>query len=196
MESRQLKIVLYPQRATVFLASMIIMLAALEIVLRLTKEPPWQPDLVPFRVESGGKLYEHDSQLGYRIKPGRYMVFMADGFSLETTHWSILPTSIEKRWTKIKAYAVSVVEISRQIIQTTAREAGQAGAWFLRAGIENDSRTRAMLQWWRTQVGQEEDLSVELDRPGMTNHPHDAHPGPRAHRIYAEKLIPVLREKS
>ena len=106
------------------------------------------------------------------------------------------PPSIEKRWTKIKAYAVSVVEISRQIIQTTAREAGQAGAWFLLAGIENDSRTRAMLQWWRTQVGQEEDLSVERDRPGMTNHPHDAHPGPRAHRIYAEKLIPVLREKS
>ena len=172
------------------------MMAVLEGILRLTKKLPWQPDLVPFRVEPGGKLYEHDSQLGYRIKPGRYMVFMADGFSLETTHWFILLPSIEKRWTKIKANAVSVVEISRQIIQTPARAAGLAGAWFLLAGIENDSRTRAMLQWWRTQVGQEEDLSVELDRPGMTNHPHDAHPGPRAHRIYAEKLIPVLREKS
>jgi hypothetical protein len=316
------------------------MMAVLEGILRLTKEPPWQPDLVPFRVEPGGKLYEDDPQLGYRLKPGRFTVFMADGFPVETIHWSSperataeaespadrpeiwmlgcsitygwsvpdtetfpwlvqqslptrkirnfgvpgysdlmgllrmrneikngrrpagvvlvygslhdernaglrrwqktlirprdenlgpqaqpraqldqegnlvissrpvefrefpgmrqwsIPHSIEKRWTKIEANAVPVVEISRRIIETTAREAEQAGAWFLLSGIENDSRTRAMLSWWQNRGGQAVDLSVDLEQPGMRNHPHDVHPGPRAHRIFAEKLILVLREKS
>jgi hypothetical protein len=316
------------------------MMALLEGILRLTKEPPWQPDLVPFRVEPGGKLYEDDPQLGYRLKPGRFTVFMADGFPVETIHWSSperataeaespaarpeiwmlgcsitygwsvpdretfpwlvqsslptkkirnfgvpgysdlmgllrvrsemksghraagvvlvygslhdernaglrrwqktlirprddnigpqaqpharldregrlqmssrpegfwefpgmrhwsIPHAIEKRWTKIEANAVPVVEISRRIIETTAREVEEAGAWFLLAGIENDSRTQTMLSWWQNRGGQAVDLSLDLEQPGMRNHPHDVHPGPRAHRIFAKKLIPVLMEKS
>jgi len=322
------------------LGTFLLMLALLEGILRLTKEPPWQPDLVPFRVEPGGQLYEDDPELGYRLKPGRFTVFMADGFPVETTHWSSperatakaqspgerpeiwilgcsytygwsvpdretfpwlaqealpemrirnlgvpgygdlqawlrmredlagrkrpdtvvlvyacfhdernaglrrwqkslirprdgglgpqaqprarldregnlvisprpesfrefpgmrrwsLPHSIEKRWAKLEANAVPLADISRQIIRRMAQEAEQVGAWFLLAGIENDPRTRAMLDWWRNQGGQAVNLSVDLEQPGMRNHPHDVHPGPRAHRKYADKLIPILREKS
>ena len=35
--------------------SFFLMMVVLEVVLRLTKEPPWKPDLVPFRVEPGGE---------------------------------------------------------------------------------------------------------------------------------------------
>lgn len=66
----------------VFLAMMVI----LEVILRLTKEPPWQPDLVPFRVEPGGKLYEDDPILGFRLKPGCFDVFMANGACVRTSH--------------------------------------------------------------------------------------------------------------
>jgi len=314
------------------------MMALLEGILRLTKEPPWQPDLVPFRVEPGGKLYEDDPELGYRLKPGRFTVFMADGFPVETNHWSSperataqnekpsgeseiwilgcsitygwsvpdsetfpwqiqaalsgcrirnfgvpgysdllallrmrneiksghhpkgvvlvygslhdernaglrrwqktlirsrddnigpqaqprarldregrlvisprpesfrefpgmrswsIPHSIEKRWTKIEANAVPVVEISRRIIESMSREAETAGAWFLLGGIEDDPKTRAMLDWWKTRGGRAVDLSVNLEEPGMRNHPHDVHPGPKAHRIYADKLLRALQD--
>jgi len=312
-------------------------MALLEGVLRCTKEPPWKPDTVPFRVEPGGKLYEDDPLLGYRLKPGRFTVFMADGFPVETTHgpdgerttaetsgpagrpeiwvfgcsytygWSVqdretfpwllqeaipgkrirnfgvpgygdlsgllrmrtelqegkkpamvvlayasfhdernaglrrwqktlirprdgnigpqaqprarldpagnlkiaerpealreipgmrtwsIPHSIEKRWNRIEANAVPVVEISRKVIERMSQEAGAAGAGFLLAGIENDKKTRAMLDWWRAQGGQAVDLSVDLDGKDLRNHPHDVHPGPKAHRIYAEKLGTALK---
>jgi len=73
-------------KAGLSMAAFLLMMGTLEIILRLTKEPPWQPDLVPFRVEPGGKLYEDDPLLGYRLKPGHYAVFLADGTPVTTTH--------------------------------------------------------------------------------------------------------------
>ena len=69
-----------------FVGTFFLMMVVLEAVLRVTKEPPWEPDLVSFRVEPGGRLYEDDPIIGYRLKPGRFTVYMADGFPVQTTH--------------------------------------------------------------------------------------------------------------
>jgi len=316
----------------VFLAMMVI----LEIILRLTKEPPWRPDLVSFRAEPGGKLYEDDPILGFRLKAGRYDLFMADGTRVSTTHlpgheratrqagaeterpeiwifgcsytygWSVpdeetypwlvqnalprfhirnlgipgynnvqsllwmrqkiqngdrpqvvvlayasfhdernaglrrwqktlirsrdgglgpqaqpnarlgangqlrlsekpenlweipgmrifsIPNSVEKRWAKIEANAVSTVEISRKVIAQIAAEAEAAGATFLLAGMENDAKTSQMLEQWRAQGGRAVDVSVDLNEPGFRNFPHDSHPGPKAHHVFAQKLLQAL----
>lgn len=313
------------------------MMVLLEGVLRLTRELPWHPDLVPFRVEPGGKLYEDDPELGYRLKSGHFTVFMADGLPVESTHWSgperataprakessnpeiwifgcsytygwsvqdsetfpwlvqeafpemrirnfgvpgygdlqglikmrkelakrnrpeavvlvyasfhdernaglrrwqktlirptnrslgpqdqpmarldaggnlrinpkpekfweipgmrrfSIPHSIEKRWAKIEANTIPLTEISRQIIAQMGKEAEFAGADFFLAGIEPDGKTQAMLADWSRQGGMTVDLSVDLEQPGMRNTPHDSHPGPNAHRIFAEKLIQALQ---
>lgn len=321
---------------TVFL----VMMGILEVILRLTKEPPWRPDLVPFRVEPGGKLYEDDPILGFRLKPGYFDVFMANGTRVRTTHlpehervtgpagsaagrpeiwilgcsytygWSVpdeetypwlaqnalpelrirnlgvpgynnvqsllwmrqkieegerpqkvvlayasfhdernaglrrwqktlirprdgglgpqaqpnarldgdgrlhlsakpeklweipgmrifsIPHSIEKRWAKIEANAVPTTEISQKVIARIAAEAEAAGATFLLAGVENDAKTRQMLESWRTQGGQAVDISADLNEPGLRNFPHDSHPGPKAQIIFAMKLLkaPTLQK--
>jgi hypothetical protein len=69
-----------------FVGTFFLMMVVLEAVLRVTKEPPWEPDLISFRVEPGGRLYEDDPVIGYRLKPGRFTVYMADGFPVQTTH--------------------------------------------------------------------------------------------------------------
>jgi hypothetical protein len=316
------------------------MMGILEVFLRLTKEPPWQPDLVPFRVEPGGKLYEDDRTLGYRLKPGSFDVFLADGTRVRATHleeheraaapattiqrdrpeiwifgcsytygWSVndeetfpwlvqqalpgfhvrnlgvpgyndvqcllwmrqkirdgfrphrlvlayasfhdernaglrrwqktlirpqdwglgpqgqpkarlgpggllrisekpeklweipgmrtlsIPHSIEKRWAKIEANAVPTVEISRRLIEEMAKEAQAAGGAFLLAGMEDDAKTRQMLEDWRQHGGISADLSVDLNQPGLRNFPHDSHPGPAAQRLFAAKLLSALEEK-
>jgi len=324
-------------KAGLSIAVFLIMMGILEVILRLTKEPPWRPDLVPFRVEPGGKLYEDDPTLGFRLKPGRFDVFMANGTPVRTTHlseheratgpvvgtagrpeiwilgcsctygWSVpdeetypwlvqnalpelrirnlgvpgynnvqtllwmrqkiqegdrpqqvvlayasfhdernaglrrwqktlirprkgalgpqaqpnarldadgqlrlsakpeklweipgmrtfsIPHSIEKRCAKIEANAVPTTEISRKVIARIAAEAEAAGATFLLAGIDNDGKTAQMLESWRAQGGRTADISANLNEPGLRNLPHDSHPGPQAHLIYARKLAEALR---
>jgi len=326
-------------RAGLSIGIFFLMMVFLEVVLRLTKQPPWQPDLVPFRVEPSGMLYEDDTVLGYRLKPGRFSVYMADGFPVLTTHlstheratggndqqlgkpeiwifgcsytygWSVndgetfpwltqralpsfrvrnfgvpgygdlqgllrfreeltqgvnpkmvvlvyaafhdernaglrrwqkslirprngdigpqaqpratlgsegnlkvsehpeefwelpgmrtwsIPHSIEKRWNKIEATAVPTEKISQQIIRNLAREAAKVGAGFLLVGIENDPKTESMLSWWVQEGGKAVDISVNMNKNGMRNNPHDCHPSPQAHRIYADQLIQALKKK-
>ena len=321
-----------------FVGTFFLMMVVLEVILRLTKEPPWEPDLVPFRVEPGERLYEDDPIMGYCLKPGRFTVTMADGFPVQTTHlpsreratggtnqlsgrseiwifgcsytygWSVndeetfpwltqqalpsfrvrnfgvpgygnlhgllrfreelkkgvspkmvvlvyasfhdernaglrgwqksliaprngnighqaqpratldsegnlkvsehpeefwelpgmrtwsIPHSIEKRWNKIEADAVPTEKISQQIICNLARETEKAGAVFLLAGIGHDPKTESMLKWWEREGGKTADISVNMNENGMRNDPHDCHPGPKAHRSYADQLIQALKK--
>jgi hypothetical protein len=107
--------------------------------------------------------------------------------------WSI-PHSIEKRWNKIEANAVPTERISQQIIRNLARETEKAGAVFLLAGIGDDPKTEAMLRWWEREGGKTVDISVNMNKNGMRNNPHDCHPSPQAHRIYADQLIQALKK--
>jgi hypothetical protein len=321
-----------------FVGTFFLMMVVLEVVLRLTKEPPWEPDLVPFKVEPGGRLYEDDPLIGYRLKPGRFTVYMADGFPVQTTHlpsreratgetnqpsgrseiwifgcsytygWSVtdeetfpwltqqalpsfrvrnfgvpgygdlqglqrfreeltqgvnpkmvvlvyaafhdernaglrrwqkslirarngnigtqgqskatldsegnlkvsehaeefwelpgmrtwsIPHSIEKRWNKIEANAVPTEKISQQIIRNLARETKKAGAVFLLAGIGSDLKTESMLRWWEREGGTTADISVNMNENGMRNDPHDCHPGPKAHRVFAARLLQAIQQ--
>jgi hypothetical protein len=321
-----------------FVGTFFLMMVVLEVVLRLTKEPPWEPDLVPFRVEPGGRLYDDDPIMGYCLKPGRFTVTMADGFPVQTTHlpsreratggtnepsgrseiwifgcsytygWSVndgetfpwltqqglpsfrvrnfgvpgygnlqgllrfreelkqgvspkmvvlvyasfhdernaglrrwqkslmrpragnigpqaqprarldaegnlkvsehpeefwelpgmrtwsIPHSIEKRWNKIEANAVPTERISQQIIRNLARETEKAGAVFLLAGIGHDPKTESMLRWWVQEGGKTADISVNMNENGMRNDPHDCHPGPKAHRVFATHLLQAIQQ--
>jgi len=321
-----------------FVGTFFLMMVVLEAVLRVTKEPPWEPDLISFRVEPGGRLYEDDPVIGYRLKPGRFTVYMADGFPVQTTHlpsyeratgggeqspgrpeiwifgcsytygWSVndgetfpwltqqalpsfrvrnfgvpgygdlqglqrfreeltqgvnpkmvvlvyaafhdernaglrrwqkslirprngnigpqaqsratldsdgnlkvsehpeefwelpgmrtwsIPHSIEKRWSKIEANAVPTEKISQQIIRNLAREAEKAGANFLLAGIENDPKTESMLRWWEREGGKTADISVNMNENGMRHDPHDCHPGPKAHQVFATHLLQAIQQ--
>ena len=335
MKGSETKILL--AKVGLFVGTFFLMMVVLEAVLRFTKDPPWEPDLTPFRVEPGGRLYEDDPTIGYRLKPGRFTVTMADGFPVQTTHlptheratsgtdqpsgraeiwifgcsytygWSVndgetfpwltqqalpsfrvrnfgvpgygdlqglqrfreeltqgvnpkmvvlvyaafhdernaglrrwqkslirprsgnigpqaqpratldsegnlkvsehpeefwelpgmrtwsIPHSIEKRWNKIEANAVPTERISQQIIRNLARETGKAGAVFLLAGIGCDPKTELMLRWWEREGGKTADISVNMNENGMRNDPHDCHPGPKAHRSYADQLIQALK---
>jgi hypothetical protein len=109
--------------------------------------------------------------------------------------WSI-PHSIEKRLNKIEANSVPANKISHQIIRNLAREAEKAGAGFLLVGIENDPKTESMLRWWGQEGGKRADISVNMNENGMRNDPHDCHPGPKAHRIFATRLLQAIQQNN
>jgi hypothetical protein len=107
--------------------------------------------------------------------------------------WSIFH-SIEKSWNKIEARAVPTEKISQRIIRNLAREAEKAGAGFLLVGIENDPKTESMLRWWEREGGKAADISVNIKESGMRNTPHDCHPGPKAHRVFAARLSQAIQK--
>ena len=106
--------------------------------------------------------------------------------------WSI-PHSIEKRWNKFQANTVPTGKISQQIIRNFAQEAEKQGAVFLLAGIESDLKTESMLRWWEREGGTTADISVNMNENGMRNDPHDCHPGPKAHRVFAARLLQAIQ---
>jgi hypothetical protein len=37
------------------------------------------------------------------------------------------------------------------------------------------------------------DISVNMNENGMRNDPHDCHPGPKAHRVFATRLLQAIQ---
>jgi len=62
------------------------LLLAAEVAARLRGVRPWSPEPVAIRVEPGGRLYERDEVLGYRLLPGRYTVTLESGHRFGATH--------------------------------------------------------------------------------------------------------------
>jgi len=57
-----------------------------EWVARARGEQPWRPGAPGVRVDPGGRLYQPDPLLGYRMLPGRYAVRFENGAAFRVTH--------------------------------------------------------------------------------------------------------------
>jgi hypothetical protein len=57
-----------------------------EFGLRARGETPWRPAPPGLRVDPGGRLYQADPALGYRMLPGRYTVRLENGRAFHVTH--------------------------------------------------------------------------------------------------------------
>jgi hypothetical protein len=57
-----------------------------ELAARARGEAPWRPEPPGLRVDPGGRLYQPDPSLGYRMLPGRFSVYFESGFSFRATH--------------------------------------------------------------------------------------------------------------
>ena len=57
-----------------------------ELALRIRGDAPWRPQPALLRVDPGGRLYQADPELGYRMLPGQYTVRFESGDAFRTTH--------------------------------------------------------------------------------------------------------------
>lgn len=63
-----------------------VLFLAAEGLVRLRGAAPWNPQPAALRVDPGGRLYQADGELGYRMLPGRYTVRFPTGFAFDATH--------------------------------------------------------------------------------------------------------------
>ena len=83
-------------------------------------------------------------------------------------------------------------EVTEAILLAMRDLCEKAGTRFLVAGILDNEATRRRLAFCADAGIDTVDISVDLDA-GLRNLPHDEHPGPAAHAIYAKKLAELLR---
>ena len=57
-----------------------------EGLVRWRGAAPWDPQPAALRVDPGGRLYQTDPELGYRMLPGRYTVRFPTGFGFDVPH--------------------------------------------------------------------------------------------------------------
>jgi hypothetical protein len=57
-----------------------------ELGLRLAGMGPWEPPELGVTVEPGGRFFEADDELGFRMLPGEFAVTLATGYRFEVTH--------------------------------------------------------------------------------------------------------------
>lgn len=73
-------------RGLLAIALGIVTLLGLETIWRLAGHQPWDPPVYDIRVEPGGKMFDRDPVLGYRLLPGRYRVTLHTGYDYTATH--------------------------------------------------------------------------------------------------------------
>ena len=84
--------------------------------------------------------------------------------------------------------------VSRALVKRINDICKQHGITLIVAGIKenNQKKMKDMLNFCSKLKIPNVDISVDLDKKEYNNLPIDAHPNPRAHRIYAEKLFGYL----
>ena len=148
----------------------------------------WQKILVPgddlriktlplARLREDGELWISDEPLGYREFP--------------LMRYSVLVHFMELTYNQVEDYYHHSRRVTERILIDMAGEAGRKQVPFGVALIQPDPLMANVLS------GQDiptRDISIGHWRPEHNNLPHDPHPSALAHRKYAAKLTPFLRE--
>jgi hypothetical protein len=95
---------------------------------------------------------------------------------------------VERAWNRLEQRRLRGADVTFAILARFAERARREGIAFVVAGIAHDPDTRAMLERCRAAGWRAEDVSVDLELPGMRNLPWDPHPSAAAHRLYADRL--------
>jgi hypothetical protein len=131
------------------------------------------------RLDNHGNLQIIRIQLGYEPLP-----FMG---------WSAFIHRLEQVYLKNEGKFRHSREVSRAILLRMAGLCRDRGITFVAAGVKDDRPTREMLAFLRKHGILAVDVAVDLNLPQYNNRPHDGHPSPRAHRLYADKLAQFLQ---
>jgi len=136
------------------------------------------PLVQPFaRLDDEGELRLEMAEVEYREWPGM--------------RYSALVHTAEQRWNAIERDRAGGLAVTRALVRRFVDLAQRAGARVVVAGIAGASEE--VLAEAAALGATPLHLALDLDRPGMRNLPHDAHPSPLAHRQYAGRLLRAVR---
>lgn len=136
------------------------------------------PLIQPFaRLDDDGELSVEMAEVEYREWPGM--------------RYSALVHAAERRWNAFERDRANGPAVTRALVRRFVERAQQAGARVIVAGIAGASEE--VLAEAAALGATPVRLALDLDRPGMRNLPHDAHPSPLAHRQYAGRLLRAVR---
>lgn len=127
-----------------------------------------------------------DGTLRYGIGPVAY------------TPWPLMHTSAlvhfgEMLYNRLEDGWAHSHEVSKRLLLEMAALAQRTQSQFLLAAIAEDTHTRDMLTFARSEGLMAVDISVDSRRPEYRNLPYDSHPSPLANASYAERLESVVR---
>ena len=136
------------------------------------------PLIQPFaRLDDAGRLRVEMAEVEYREWPGM--------------RHSALVHMAEQRWNAFERDRADGAGVTRALVRRFVERAQRAGAGVIVAGIAGASED--VLAEAGELGATPLRLALDLDRPGMRNLPHDAHPSPLAHREYARRLLGAVR---
>jgi hypothetical protein len=97
---------------------------------------------------------------------------------------------LEKQHAALDGEAVTLA-----IIQKMQALCQAEGIPFTVLSITGDADTKAALARFKEAGIPVFDMGIDIGSPRYNNHPHDSHPNPLAHRIYADSLLDYLRRR-
>lgn len=107
--------------------------------------------------------------------------------------WSALANFIDDRYNVWELRRLQPAAVTRALIEEFARTARGHGIPLLVAGLDSSQVTARLLAALQEQGIAVADIAPPRGRREYTNLPHDRHPSPLAHRLYAELLERALR---
>lgn len=105
--------------------------------------------------------------------------------------WSALTNLIDDRYNAWEQRRLENAAVTRALIEEFARTARAHGVPLLVAGLDSSRATATLLAALRELGIAAADIAPPRGRQ-YTNLPHDGHPSPLAHRLYAERLARAL----
>jgi hypothetical protein len=136
---------------------------------------------IPRAVLAGGNSFEV-----VRQKPGYH--------AFPLVHVSALSNLLEDKYGRFENRLVlHSRQVTESILLAFRERCAEEGVQLVVAGIMDNDATQRRLEFCAAAGIDTLDISVNLDREGFRNLPHDEHPGSLAHTSYAGRLAAGLR---
>jgi hypothetical protein len=99
---------------------------------------------------------------------------------------------VDDVWIGLEQRKLDSHNVSKIIINNISELCRENGVEFALAAFSDDDLTREMLDHCGRKKIRVFDITIDLNEPGMSNMPYDAHPSKRAHAEYAKKVCDFL----
>lgn len=135
----------------------------------------------------------------YVIMENEALQFRFDRWDAIYTNWygrehSVLVNLLQTISDKWSSSLFQKEELTNLLIQEISQLCQQHGIDVVVAGITQDQRTAAVLNFCKAQGIKTVDISVDLMNVAYNNLPFDTHPNGEAHTLFAKKLSHYLQE--
>jgi siroheme synthase (precorrin-2 oxidase/ferrochelatase) len=118
-----------------------------------------------------------------------------DYLELPLLRHSALVHLIDQVYGIIEEKMIRSHQVSEKVVQEFYRVSQQKSIALVVAGITDSESTRDMLTFCRARGIPSVNISVDLEKEGNRNLPHDLHPSAKANAEYAAKLEAYLRSQ-